>query len=169
MAIRPGRRRSKSQPVEPRRDGPRLGLDGSVEGADWFYGGVGFAGFNMKGPGCACWFSRFTLDYFARSIAPEVHQYRVAIIDKAGNLILRIGRYGNVDEGKPLVAEGGPKNARSIGGDEVSLVHPCFVGTHTDRRIFISDYGNARIVSVKIGYQSEKTIPLKGLPDGGKK
>ncbi len=142
---------------------------GWIEGADWFYGGVGFAGFNMKGPGCACWFSRFTLDYFARSIAPEVHQYRVAIIDKAGNLILRIGRYGNVDDGKALIADGGPKNARSIGGDEVSLMHPCFVGTHTDRRIFISDYGNARIVSVKIGYQSEKIIPLKGVQDSGKK
>ncbi|MCK6474152.1 MAG: SMP-30/gluconolactonase/LRE family protein [Planctomycetes bacterium] len=138
-----------------------------IDGADWFYGGVGFAGFNMHGAGggCACWFSRFTLDYFARSIAPEPQQYRVAIVDKAGNLILRIGQYGNVDDGKPLVADGGPKDTNGIGGDEVGLVHPCFVGTMTDRRIFISDYGNARVVSVKIGYHDEKRVPLKEIPD----
>ena len=127
-----------------------------VRDAEWMYGGVGFAGFNMigHGGGCACWFSRFTLDYFARSIAPEPHQYRVAVLDSAGNLILRIGRYGNVEDGKPLVAAGGPPHTRSIGGDEVALVHACFVGTHTDRRLFISDLGNARIVSVKLDYHT---------------
>ncbi len=138
-----------------------------LQGADWMYGGVGFAGFNMHGAGggCACWFTRFTLDYFARSIAPEPLQYRVAVVDKAGNLILHIGGYGNVDDGRPLVAEGGPPDARPMGGDEVALMHPCFVGTHTDRRIFISDYGNARIVSVRLDYHAEEKIALKDVPD----
>ncbi len=133
-----------------------------VEGADWMYGGVGFAGFNMigHGGGCACWFSRFKLDYFARSIAPEPHQYSVAMVDSAGNLILRIGKYGNVDDGQPLIETDGPPQPRSIGGDEVSLVHACFVGTHTDRRVFISDLGNQRVVSVKLGYHTEQRIPL---------
>ncbi|MEX0703232.1 MAG: hypothetical protein WD069_14150, partial [Planctomycetales bacterium] len=134
-----------------------------VEGAEWMYGGVGFAGFNMHGHmgGCACWFSRFQLDHFARSIAPEPDQFRVAVVDSAGNLILRIGQYGNVDDGKPLIADDGPPNTRSIGGDEVSLMHACFVGTHTDRRIFISDLGNQRIVSVKLGYHAEERVGLK--------
>jgi len=134
-----------------------------ARGADWIYGGVGFAGFNMigHGGGCACWFSRFTLDTFARSIAPEPHQYRVAVVDSAGNLILRIGQYGNVQDGVPLIAEGGPAKTRAIGGDEVSLVHACFVGTHTDRRIFIADLGNARIVSVKLDYHASEKVSLK--------
>ena len=134
-----------------------------VEDAAWLYGGVGFAGFNMigHGGGCACWFSRFKLDYFARSIAPEPHQFRVAVVDSAGNLILRIGRYGNIEDGKPLIEDDGPPNTHSIGGDEVSLMHACFVGTHTDRRIFISDLGNQRIVSVKLNYHTEERIPLK--------
>jgi hypothetical protein len=138
-----------------------------LEGVDWMYGGVGFAGFNMHGSGggCACWFTRFTLDYFARSIAPEPDQYRVAIVDKAGNLIVHIGQYGNVDDGRPLILEGGPKDPRRIGGDEVVLFHPCFVGTHTDRRVFISDYGNARIVSVQLGYHREERIALKDVSD----
>jgi hypothetical protein len=45
-------------------------------------------------------------------------------------------------------------------------MHPCFVGTHTDRRIFISDYGNARIVSVRLGYHAEDKILLKDVPEG---
>jgi DNA-binding beta-propeller fold protein YncE len=135
-----------------------------VESAEWMYGGVGFAGFNMigHGGGCACWFSRFQLDHFARSIAPEPYRFRVAVVDSAGNLILRIGQYGNVDDGKPLIEDDGPPNPKSIGGDEVSLVHACFVGTHTDRRIFISDLGNQRIVSVKLDYHAEHRLPLSG-------
>jgi DNA-binding beta-propeller fold protein YncE len=142
-----------------------------VQGAQWLYGGVGFAGFNMigSGGGCACWFSRFTLDYFARSIAPEPLQFRVAVLDSAGNLILRIGRYGNVQDGKPLISKGGPAVTRSIGGDEVSLVHACFVGTHTDRRIFISDLGNARILSVKLDYHATEKIQLKKIITDGLK
>jgi hypothetical protein len=138
--------------------------------AEWMYGGVGFAGFNMigHGGGCACWFSRFTLDHFARSIAPEPYQFRVAMLDSSGNLILRIGKYGNVEDGVPLIREGGPAGPRSIGGDEVSLVHACFVGTHTDRRVFISDLGNARILSVKLGYHAEEKVALKDVRDRGR-
>jgi len=133
-----------------------------IQDADWMYGGVGFAGFNMigHGGGCACWFSRFKLDHFARSIAPEPHQFRVAVVDSAGNLILRIGQYGNIEDGKPLIEQDGPPNTRSIGGDEISLMHACFVGTHTDRRIFISDLGNQRIVSVKLEYHAEHRLAL---------
>ncbi|MFO7899308.1 MAG: hypothetical protein R6V58_09630, partial [Planctomycetota bacterium] len=138
-----------------------------VENAEWLYGGVGFAGFNMigHGGGCACWFARFELDEFARSFAPEPHQYRVAVLDSAGNLILHVGRYGNVADGVPLDRKGGPKAVRSIGGDEVSLVHACFVGTHTDRRLFIADLGNARILSVKLGYHASETIELEQVPE----
>jgi hypothetical protein len=157
-------------------------------GAEWLYGGVGFAAFNGH-LYCACEFSRFTLDYFGRSIAPESYQYAVAVLDSNGNLILRIGRCGNADDGVPLVqADDGKRKAKdqtdaalsaaqhsvlstqhSLGGDEVALFHACYVGTHTDRRIFISDTGNSRILSVKLGYHAEEKIPLKTVPDQGKK
>jgi hypothetical protein len=167
-------------------------------GAEWLYGGVGFAAFNGH-LYCACEFSRFTLDYFGRSIAPESYQYAVAVLDSNGNLITRIGRCGNVDDGIPMrppapdpaggragIADRGLRNEdsgtggsgnpqseipipKSIGGDEVALFHACYVGTHTDRRIFISDTGNSRILSVKLGYAAEERIALKGVPDQGKK
>jgi hypothetical protein len=120
-----------------------------VENAEWFYGGVGYAGFNSAraGGGCACWFSRFALDYFGRSIAPETNCFSVAVLDTNGNLITRVGRLGNVDD------------------DRAALFHACYVGTHTDRRLFISDVGNARLLSLRLGYHVEEKVPLKSVPD----
>lgn len=171
--------KSKRAPVPlPESGAPKRPLDiyaggvGAVwvENAEWFYGGVGYAGFNTAhaGGGCACWFSRFTLDYFARSFAPEPHLFGVAVLDTNGNLILRIGRFGNVDAGKPLVAGPEERQSRSTGGDEVALFHACYVGTHTDRRLFISDVGNGRILSVKLGYHEEAKVALKDVPDGAR-
>jgi hypothetical protein len=127
-------------------------------GAEWVYGGVGFSGGNIGG--CSCWNSRFALDYFARSFAPEVHRYSVAILDSAGNVIIRIGDYGNADEGRPLIAEGSPPDPRSIGGPEIALFHAPYVATHTDHRLFIADPGNSRILSVRLDYHATERVPL---------
>lgn len=129
-------------------------------GAEWFYGGVG-----ITGAGCNCWHSRFCLDTFARSFAPEPDLYSVAVLDAAGNLIVRVGRYGNADDGTPLAPHPLLKAPRSIGGDEVALVYPAFVGVDTDRRLFVSDVGNSRLVSVKLGYHVEEKVALKEVKD----
>ncbi len=144
----------------------RLDRAAWTEGAKWFYGGVGYTGKNHPfAGGCACWNARFTLDYFARSFWPEIQHYSVAVLDTNGNLILRVGRCGNVDDGQPLVAEGGPPNPRSIGGDEVALFYAPYLATDTDRRLFIADPGNGRIVSVKLGYHAEEKVRLSDVPD----
>jgi hypothetical protein len=166
---------SKRAPLRLARDrGPDRPFDlakgkvgaGWVVGADWLYGGVGYGGFNSSrgGGGCACWNARFALDLFARSFATELNRFRVAVLDTNGNLILRIGKYGNVDDGRPLILEGGPRDPRPVGGDEVALCHPSYVGTHTDRRLFIADYGNFRILSVRLGYHATETVALKDVP-----
>ncbi len=157
---------------------------GWAEGAEWMYGGVGFGGKN-PGTGCACWNCRFDLDYFGRSFAPEIDHYSVAVLDSSGNLILRVGQYGNADDGVPLVTKGGPPKPRSIGGDggseaavavsegklrrrsvwndEVALFHACYVATHTDRRLFIADAGNQRLLSVRLGYHATEKVALKDI------
>ena len=163
---------SKRAPIQiARSDGPDRPLDLArggagaawVEGAKWLYGGVGFGGFNSSkgGGGCACWNARFALDLFARSFATELNRFRVAVLDTNGNLILRIGKYGNVDHGVPLIKAGGPTSPRPAGGDEVALCHPSYVATHTDRRLFIADYGNYRILSVKLSYHATESVALK--------
>ncbi len=137
-----------------------------VEGAHWFYGGAGWSAYNSPAPAtCSCHNSRFALDYFDRSFTPEVARYTVGVVDSQGNLILRVGQYGNVDDGMPLVKDGGPPNPRSIGGDEVALFHGAYLATHTDHRLFIADAGNARIVSVKLDYHTNETVHLKEVPD----
>jgi hypothetical protein len=124
--------------------------------------------------GCICWqHSRFTLDYFARSFAPEMDQFSIAVLDSSGNLIMRIGRYGNVDDGMPLRGQradedGGPMlvppNPRPLGGDEIALMHACHVATMTDRYLYIGDVGNGRIVQVKLDYHATETVALKNAP-----
>lgn len=136
-----------------------------VEGADWFYGGVGLSPFKIA-PGCICWqHSKFVLDYFSRSFAPEVDQFSVAVLDKNGNLITRVGKYGNVDDGMPLKKDGkfNSPNPRAIGGDEVAIMHAAHVATLTDRFLYISDIGNARIVQVKLDYYKNTSIAIKNL------
>ncbi len=169
MKFAPGKGRVLSKsgtpvPMEakPERD-PDLALPTSwVEGADWLYGGVGWGGHNYSS-GCSCPNARFTIDYFARSFTPEVDRYNVGVLDSSGNLIVRVGQCGNVDDGMPLDKKGGPKNTRSIGGDETALFFAPYVATHSDKRLFIADPGNARVVSVKLGYHTEARIKLSSV------
>jgi hypothetical protein len=156
----------EAQPKRP-PDAAAVGFGaGWAEGAEWFYGGVGADGFIPHwAPNCSCWNARPALDLFARSFVTELARSRVAVLDTNGNLIMRIGKYGNVDDGVPLVADGGPANPRPVGGDEVALAKPSYVASHTDRRLFIADYGNYRILSVKLGYETEERVALKAVPD----
>lgn len=129
-----------------------LGVDGDetwLDGAEWVYGGITRA--------------RPALDAFARAFVSEADRYRIAVLDKNGNVILRLGRYGNVDDGLPLDKANGPPEPRSIGGDEVALMHPMHLAVHSDRRLFIADFGNQRVLSVKLGYHSESKTPVTGV------
>jgi len=138
-----------------------------VEDADWLYGGGGLGGKHCSPNGCECAANcEFALDYFARSFVPENDTYSVVVLDTSGNLILRIGRYGNVDDGMPLVKRDGPPDPHSIGGDEVALFDVRYVATDTDRRLFVADVCNTRVLSVKLDYHKSASVPLKGIPDG---
>lgn len=155
------------QPKRPADVSGGLGTGGNawVENAEWFYGGVGSCFTNQPAPSCCCWNSRFSIDLLGRSFAPEIRHSSVAVLDTAGNLILRIGRYGNVDDGKPTILDPENKNPRSIGGDEVSLFYAPFVTSHTDKRVFIADPGNGRIVSVKLNYHTDEKVLLNTVKE----
>ncbi len=140
-----------------------------ILGARWLYGGVGNAAkyIGRAGGGCWCQYAQMTLDLFARTFVPEPDIYSVAVLDKCGNLIARIGRYGNPDDGLPLRKDTARPAGRRLGGDEVALFNPQHVAAHTDRRLFISDIANGRIVSVKLNYHATETVALKDVPDTG--
>jgi NHL repeat-containing protein len=130
---------------------PLHGGDVWFQNAEWFYGGVGNAakGLSRARGGCWCDYARMMLDSFARTFVPEPDTYSIAVLDPNGNLILRLGEYGNVDDGVPS------KTA-------VPLFLPRHLATHTDRRLFISDIGNAAVMSVKLDYHATETVNLKG-------
>lgn len=136
-----------------------------VNGSEWMFGGVGYAGTWR----CTCWNSRFSLDYYARSFAPEPDRFSVAVLDTSGNLILRIGKPGNIDDGTPLIPDPLIKNPHSIGGDETAIMHGCYVAVESDKRLLIEDTGNKRITSVKLNYHTNEKIPLKEVPDQDQK
>ena len=140
-----------------------------VTGAEWMYGGVGMDTKCLFSASrdCHCQgTSRFDLDYFARSFLPEVDRCSVIVLDANGNPILRVGRYGNVDDGVPLIPQSAIRNPHSVGGDEVALFWPNHVATHTDRRLFIADPGNARILSVRLGYHTTEKVALRDVAEG---
>ncbi|MFO7898329.1 MAG: hypothetical protein R6V58_04625, partial [Planctomycetota bacterium] len=152
----------------PDRPPDVYGADGAgdiwIQGAGWVRGGVGFDGKRAK---CHCPSqSRPVLDLFARLFLPEIDRYSVLVLDTNGNEILRMGTYGNIDDGLPLIEEGGPPDPRSIGGDEVAIMHAQMLAGHTDRRLFIGDLGNACIHSVKLGYHATETVALRNVLQG---
>jgi NHL repeat len=129
-----------------------------ARGVEWMYAGVGYDGKNA-GIGCACWNARAAFDYYGRSFAPEIDRYRLAVLDSAGNLILRIGRYGNRDSA-------GPGSLVPLGGDEVGMTHGAYLATETDRRLFVADPANDRIFSITLGYHASEKISLKSSKPG---
>jgi hypothetical protein len=137
--------------AKPKRTPDAIGISGYhgnvwLEGADWAVGGIGGNSRGLAARACHCEAnSGLALDYYGRSFAPAIHRCEVVVVDPAGNVILRIGRYGNVEDGVPLVKEGGPVNPRSIGGDEVAFVSPKWLSVLSDRRLFVADRGNYRI------------------------
>ena len=168
--------------ARPQREPDVFGVDGAgdiwIEAAEWVRGGFGFDGKRRR---CHCMSqSRPALDYFARIFLPEVDHYSVLVVDTNGNEVLRIGQYGNVDDGRPCGAPwqnaqkrsagslpGEPPDQRSIGGDEVAIMHAQMLAVHTDRRLFISDLGNQRILSVKLDYHSTETVALEDVRNNG--
>jgi hypothetical protein len=166
VPVNPGNRPDRREDV---RGMTGFGRRAWFESAEWLYGGVGASARSLSASACHCEAnSGMALDYFGRTFAPALHRYEVVAIDTAGNAIVRIGRFGNVDDGIPLIEDGGARKRRAIGGDEVALVSPKWMTVETDRHLFISDRGNYRMVSVKLGYHAEEMVSLKDVKDEGR-
>jgi hypothetical protein len=67
----------------------------------------------------------------------------VAVADNNGNEILRFGRYGNADQRGP----------------EITFQYFMYVAKVNDS-VYISDYGNQRIVRAKLSYAKTAECPV---------
>jgi hypothetical protein len=120
-----------------------------MEGAEWFYGGAS----PIIDWGCSCPTSRFHLDWYKRTYVPEAYRHSFGVVDTNGNLIMHLGKYGNLDSGN------GDKSKVPVSGDNIAVFIPRFIGG-TDNYLCFSDWGE-RLAVLKIAYHAEETAPVK--------
>ena len=132
---------SKGKATGP--NGIRIGRS-FVEGAVAVY--PDFAPFSGgHGSGCACRNPRFDLDPYGRLYIPNAVRCSVAVVDNAGNAILRFGRYGNADDpGK---------------GEDIPLGWPIGVGI-SRKHIYVSDMLNKRVIRADVSYAETATADV---------
>jgi len=118
---------------------------------------------------CTCHGARFDVDGFGRVFVPEVTRFSIKVVDAAGNLLVRIGTYGNADDGPQLriadcgVRSEGAKNRKPVDGSPNSAIcfaWPAHVAV-TDRAVYVSDMVNRRVVRVKLSCRTEATCPVR--------
>lgn len=119
--------------------------------------------------------SRFDLDGFDRVWLPAMHTASINVLDANGNLIVRIGRYGNADSrgADSAVADPGSGLLRPRMPDDPPGLQPpqelasapgfCWVRSVavTDEAAYIGDQGNSRVVRCRLGHVVEESIPLQ--------
>lgn len=145
----------------------------SFENMAWDYPGVSPQPLGGGAAGCTCWRSAFDLDKFDRSFVPSSHTCTVTVLDSNGNIILKIGAYGNADSrGKDSAVidpengefrprrEGDPKDLVSpLAKPEIAFLEPSEIAV-TDEALYVVDRGNERIVRVELKSHVEETLAL---------
>ncbi|MBL8024941.1 MAG: T9SS type A sorting domain-containing protein [Fibrobacteres bacterium] len=92
--------------------------------------------------GCDCRSARFCVDPFGRLIVPNGLVQKVSILDNAGNMILRFGNYGNIDDvRRQLNKEPGTEG-------KFYLSNPGSAAA-TDDYVYIGDGANACLLRIK--------------------
>jgi len=99
---------------------------------------------------CTCYVPRFDLDGFGRLFAPEVPLFSVKVLDGAGNLLARVGSYGNADSAGP---------GSSVPEPEIAFGWPAYVAV-TDEALYVSDMLNRRVLRAKLVYAAEATCAV---------
>jgi hypothetical protein len=144
-----------------------------IENVAWDYPGFGL----FKGNSCNCPKSNMSMDGFERLFVPALHTCTVNVLDANGNIVVRIGGYGNADSrGKdsPVIdpetgelrprRKDDPQDLESpLATPEIGLAHPNFTAV-TDEALYVNDRANYRIVRAVLKYQAEVVLELPCAP-----
>lgn len=149
-------------------DGNKVG----VEPVRWSY--AGYSVTTAHRADCVCANGRFNMDFYDRVWVPVQIRSSVTALDANGNVIARIGRYGNYDSrGKdspvadPKTGQLRPRRADDPAtlappkelSEGVGLCHASFVAA-SDEALYIADAGNQRVIRAKFTYKAEETAPV---------
>jgi len=117
------------------------------DGVHWEFLGVGpvWGRYNKGHSSCVCGNSRISVDDFGRVYAPAAHRSTVRMIDTAGNEVLRIGRWGNMDSYGPQSPVPDP---------EIPLMFPSATAL-SKNALFITEWRHARILKVRLHYHQQ--------------
>jgi hypothetical protein len=117
-------------------------------------------GLSSQGGGyCACHHVRPEVDYFARQWIPCNHLNSLVVLDANGNLIARLGRYGNVDD---------TERDLKAGGDGLRFAWIKSI-TISDAFLYVADRPNRRILKAALSFHQEDTPPVPAdFKAGGK-
>ena len=154
-----------------------------VENATAVYPGLGSMAGSV-GHGCSCRKPMFHVDGYGRLAIPNAITFKVRLMDNAGNEILEVGKYGNIDAIEPLlkgVQESLPKNdplheldvspvksdnvnallkAKPLPASEVFFGWPQAV-TVSERAVYVADVYNHCIVRLDKTCATEATCEIK--------
>ncbi|MCX7825060.1 MAG: hypothetical protein N2689_05835 [Verrucomicrobiae bacterium] len=100
---------------------------------------------------CNCPQIRSDIDWYGRLWVPANYMHSVLAIDSNGNVIARIGRYGNVDDSEEDIKNGT--------GDGVRFCWLRAVSANA-WALYAADYGSCRVLRAKLYYSAEETVPL---------
>ncbi|MGQ9663011.1 MAG: hypothetical protein ACUVWX_11850, partial [Kiritimatiellia bacterium] len=116
-----------------------------ITGAEWQFHGICPVPPQYQGvthvERCVCPGARFDLDPFDRVFVPDTVRHRITVLDSAGNIICRFGRYGNRDT------------------TGLGLNEPAYIVADSDYA-FIGDAGNRRLVRVNFSYATSAECSL---------
>ncbi len=94
---------------------------------------------------CTCHGARFDIDGFGRLFVPEATRFSVKVLDTAGNIMLRIGTYGNADDTKD---------------GSIHFAWPAHAAATADA-VYVSDMLNRRVVRIRLNYPAVASCPLR--------
>jgi hypothetical protein len=117
----------------------------TISNPEWIWSGL-----SSQGGGCSCHHVRPEMDYYARQWIPTNHLNSIVVLDSNGNLIVRFGCYGNVDD-----------SLRDIKAGQDGLRFAWIKSiTTSDNFLYVADRPNRRILKALISYHQEKELSL---------
>jgi hypothetical protein len=141
-----------------------------VEGALWTYGGVSphSAHYNS----CTCLKASADLDDYERSWVCAAQTCTVNVIDSNGNVMARLGGYGNVDsrgEEGPILDPKTKQLRPRRRGDSSDLESPlrqlgfCMPRNvaASDDTMWVVDMSHRALIRAKLVYHAEETVPVR--------
>jgi hypothetical protein len=154
-------------PANPTHQGDKRPV--KMDGALWTYGGV--SPHSAQYSACTCMKASADLDDYERSFVCSAQTCTVNVIDANGNIVARLGGYGNEDSQgdkgpvrDPRTGELRPRRAGDA-KDLKSALRPLAFGLPrnvavSDDTMWVVDISHRALVRAALIYRAEETIPL---------